>query len=59
MLFGWLLLLYWRRNNWREPFTGDFWWKIKQKCRKLFNRHQRLDSTKEKDYDNYHYHKRL
>ena len=59
MLFGWLLLLYWRHNNWREPFTGDFWWKIKQKCRKLFNRHQRLDSTKEKDYDNYHYHKRL
>lgn len=59
MLFGWLLLLYWRHNNWREPFTGDFWWKIKQKCRKLFNRHQRLDSTKDKDYDNYHYHKRL
>lgn len=59
MLFGWLLLLYWRHNNWREPFTGDFWWKIKQKCRKLFNRHQRLDSTKDKDYDNYHYHKRV
>lgn len=59
MLFGWLLLLYWRRNNWREPGTSEWWLKIKQKCRELFNRHQRLDSTKEKDYDNYHYHKRL
>lgn len=59
MLFGWLLLLYWRRNNWREPGSSEWWWKVKQKCRELFNRHQRLDSTKEKDYDNYHYHKRL
>ena len=59
MLFGWLLLLYWRRNNWHEPGSSEWWWKVKQKCRELFNRHQRLDSTKEKDYDNYHYHKRL
>lgn len=59
MLFGWLLLLYWRRNNWREPGTSEWWLKIKQIVSKLFNRHQRLDSTKEKDYDNYHYHKRL
>lgn len=59
MLFGWLLLLYWRRNNWREPGTSEWWLKIKQIVSKLFNRHQRLDSTKEKEYDNYHYHKRL
>lgn len=59
MLFGWLLLLYWRRNNWREPGTSEWWLKIKQIFSKLFNRYQRLDSTKEKEYDNYHYHKRL
>ncbi|MBR1473806.1 MAG: rhomboid family intramembrane serine protease, partial [Paludibacteraceae bacterium] len=27
MLFGWLLILYWRHINWREPFTGDFWYR--------------------------------
>lgn len=59
MLFGWLLLLYWRHNNWREPGSSEWWLKIKQVFREVFNCHQRLDSTKDKDYDKYHYHKRL
>ena len=59
MLFGWLLLLYWRHNNWREPGSSEWWLKIKQVFREVFNCHQRLDSTKDKDYDKYHYHKRV
>ena len=59
MLFGWLVLLYWRYTSWREPQWKDWMWKIKQWCNKLFRRHQRLDSTKKNDYDKYHYHKRL
>jgi membrane associated rhomboid family serine protease len=59
MLFGWLLLLYWRHNNWREPGSSEWWLKMKQVFREVFNCHQRLDSTKDKDYDKYHYHKRV
>lgn len=55
MLFGWLLILYWRWINWREPFTGSFGDKVKGK----FNKHPRLDSTKGDKFDNYHYQKRV
>ena len=44
LLFGWLLILYWRKTNWREPFE----------------RFKRLDSTKDENkFDNYHYQKRV
>lgn len=55
MLFGWLLILYWRKNDWREPRIGNLWETIKSKLTGT----QRLDSTKDKDYDKYHYRKRL
>lgn len=56
MLFGWLLILYWRHINWREPFTGDFWYRIKNKLRG----HERLDSSKGgSKFDDYHYQKRV
>ena len=55
MLFGWLLILYWRKNDWREPRIGNLWETIKSKLTGT----QRLDSTKNKDYDKYHYRKRL
>ena len=44
MLFGWLLILYWRKINWREPFER-------------FKRHKADED--EGRFDNYHYHKRL
>jgi len=54
MLFGWLLILYWKKTNWREP--GELWEDIRSK----FGGHRRLDSTDEKSkFDDYHYHKRL
>ena len=56
MLFGCLLIIYWKWINWREPFTGSFWDKLKSKC----NKHQRLDSTQgDGKFDNYHYQKRV
>ena len=54
-LFGWLIILYWKWINWREPRLSVLWDKIKG----LFRRHTRLDSTNGKDFDNYHYHKRV
>ena len=54
MLFGWLLILYWKKTNWREP--GELWESL---CSK-FSGHRRLDSTKDKSkFDDYHYHKRV
>ena len=45
MLFGWLLILYWKKNNWRNPF-GNF-----GKSR---------DSGEEGNrFGGYHYHKRV
>lgn len=55
MLFGWILILYWRKINWREPNFGALW----DKCRNIFRRHPRLDSTKDDKFDNYHYQKRV
>ena len=52
MLFGWLLILYWKKTNWQEP--GELWESLKSK----FGGHQRLDSTKDDNkFDGYHYHK--
>ncbi len=51
MLFGWLLILYWKKTNWREP--GELWASIRSR----FGGHQRLDSTKGDKFDGYHYHK--
>ena len=54
MLFGWLLILYWKKTNWREP--GELWSSIRSR----FGGHQRLDSSNEDNkFDGYHYHKRL
>ena len=54
MLFGWLLILYWKKTNWREP--GELWEDL---CSK-FGRHRRLDSTEDKSkFEDYHYHKRV
>ena len=44
LLFGWLLIIWWRHPEWKE---------------KLFHRHPKLDSTKGTDYEDYHYHKRV
>ena len=53
MLFGWLLILYWKKTNWREP--GELWEQIKAKL----GIHQRLDSSKDDKFDNYHYQRRV
>ena len=53
MLFGWLLILYWKKTNWREP--GELWEQIKSKL----GIHQRLDSSKDDKFDNYHYQRRV
>jgi membrane associated rhomboid family serine protease len=59
MLFGWLLLLYWRKTDWREPRLREVWNKLKDGWYRLWHRHPRLDSKKGKDFDNYHYQKRV
>ena len=51
-LFGWLLILYWRKINWQEPRIFKLWDKIKE------HRHRRLDSTDD-HYKDFHYHKRV
>ena len=52
MLFGWLLILYWRKTNWRDP--GECWRNLKSKL----GIHERLDSSeKGGKFDDYHYHK--
>ncbi len=56
MLFGWLLILYWKKIGWGEPKLFKLWDKIKR----LFNnRHPRLDSTKDNQYKDFHYQKRV
>ena len=44
MLFGWLLILYWKKTNWKDPL--DF-----------FNRSKSKDS--DSHYENYHYQRRV
>ena len=53
MLFGWLLILYWKKTNWREP--GELWHNLKAKL----SGHERLDSSKSDKFDKYHYQKRV
>jgi hypothetical protein len=53
MLFGWLLILYWKQTNWREP--GELWHDLRAK---LTGR-ERLDSSKDDKFDRYHYQKRV
>lgn len=53
MLFGWLLILYWKKTSWREP--GDLWLQIKDKL----GIRRRLDSSKDDKFDNYHYQRRV
>lgn len=53
LLFGWLLILYWKMTNWREP--GDLWHTIRAKL----TGHHRLDSSDDDKFDGYHYQKRL
>jgi len=48
MLFGWLLLLWWRKGEWRWP-KWHFPW----------HKHQQLDSSKSKDFSGYHYQQRI
>ncbi len=52
LLFGWLLVLYWRHINWREPRIFDWWDKLKAR------RQERLDSSDD-HYKDFHYHKRV
>lgn len=54
-LFGWLLILYWRKRDWKEPLLSEWW----QRLRDRFGHNHRIDSTQGKDFDNYHYHKRV
>ena len=54
MLFGWLLILYWRKMEWREPRFGNLWRMIKEKI----TGHEHLDSTDDR-FKDYHYHKRV
>lgn len=51
-LFGWLLILYWKKRNWQEPLILTWWERLKE-------RFGNNDSSEGKDFDNYHYHKRV
>lgn len=54
MLFGWLLILYWKQTNWREP--GELWDRIKERL----GLSGRLEEKDDKDrFGDYHYHKRV
>ena len=54
MLFGWLLILYWRKRNWEEPRVGRLWDWVRSTSRGP----QRLDSTDDR-FKDYHYQKRV
>ena len=54
LIFGWILILYWKKNNWREPRIFDWWDKIKH-----HRQTTRLDSSKSDRFSDYHYHKRV
>lgn len=55
LIFGWLLILYWRKRNWQEPLLSNWCQKLKER----FNKHPRLDSKDDDRFNDYHYHKRL
>ena len=52
LLFGWLLILYWKKTNWREP--GELWQQLKAKLG--MRQHPESDKNKNR-FDKYHYHK--
>ncbi len=52
MLFGWLLILYWRKTHWREPFTGEGWERVKGWFR-------RRPNDGDDRFGDYHYHRRV
>lgn len=54
MLFGWLLILYWRKCEWREPKLFDWWKRLRDK-----HNHTRLDSSNDDRFGDYHYQKRV
>lgn len=53
MLFGWLLILFWKGTDWCEP--GEVWRTLLSKLRGG----QSPESSKDDTYDNYHYHRRV
>ena len=54
MLFGWLLILFWKKTGWCEP--GELWNTLRAKL----TGHQRLDSSDEDNkFGGYHYQKRV
>lgn len=54
MLFGWLLIFYWKKTNWMEP--GELWNRIKERI----GLGGSWDEKEEKNrFNDYHYHKRL
>lgn len=52
MLFGWILILYWKKTNWREP--GELWKNFKS----LFGGNKTEDDDNSR-FGNYHYQKRV
>ena len=52
LLFGYFLILYWKKTNWREPKLFGWVDRLKEK------RHERLNSTDER-FKDYHYQKRV
>ncbi len=54
MLFGWLLLLWWRSGR-----GNNFRFRWNTFVRRLQNRFPRADNEKDKDYSDYHYQKRV
>ena len=53
-LFGWLLILYWRKINWQEPKFFGWWEKIKA----MFGKRDSSDDSDDR-FKDYHYHRRL
>ena len=63
LLFGWLLILYWKHNNWQEPRVFKLWDRIKSRIESRRNArgnssNSRLDSTDDRFRD-YHYQRRV
>lgn len=54
MLFGWLLILWWKKHEWREPRLLDW---LARLFKGKDNDHTRLDSTDGNRFGGYHYHK--
>lgn len=57
MLFGWLLIYYWRRTGWREP--GEQWSRMKERFGSGHLHRRNDDDGRDKTNRDYHYHKRV